>query len=78
MSIHQSPADRLITESAKSRETEAWISRQIMAGQRPSQILATLDRLCGKVGGDGPAALSFACALVFVTTFAILGWALPS
>ncbi|MCF6111966.1 hypothetical protein [Mesorhizobium muleiense] len=78
MSIHQSPAERLITEAAKSPQTEAWISRQIMAGQKPSQILATLDRLCGKVGGDGAAGLTFACALVFVSTFAVLGWALPS
>ncbi|RWC29814.1 MAG: hypothetical protein EOS70_23255 [Mesorhizobium sp.] len=36
--IKQTLADRLIAEAAKSRDTEAWISRQILAGQRPSQI----------------------------------------
>ncbi|MBZ9719131.1 hypothetical protein LB519_14880 [Mesorhizobium sp. AD1-1] len=71
-------ADRLIAEAAKSRDAEAWISRQILAGQKPSQILATLDRLAGRIGGDGAASLTFASVLVFASTFAVLGWALPS
>lgn len=80
----QSPADRLIAAAARSPEHEAWISRQLFAGQKPSQILATLDRainpdrLIKAIGGDGTAGLTFACALVFVSTFAVLGWALPS
>ncbi|TPM55320.1 hypothetical protein FJ959_18080 [Mesorhizobium sp. B2-2-4] len=36
-------ADRLIAAAAMSPETEAWISRQLMAGQRPSQILAAIE-----------------------------------
>ncbi|RWF78258.1 MAG: hypothetical protein EOS26_05830 [Mesorhizobium sp.] len=76
--IKQTLADRLIAEAAKSRDAEAWISRQILAGQKPSQILSHLDRLAGKVASDGAAGLAFASALVFVSTFAVLGWALPS
>ncbi|TPN79992.1 hypothetical protein [Mesorhizobium sp. B1-1-2] len=76
--IVRSAAERLIAEAAKSRDVEAWIVRQILAGQRPSQILSTLDRLAGKIAGDGAAGLTFASVLVFATTFAVLGWVWPS
>ncbi|RWC27738.1 MAG: hypothetical protein EOS27_20345 [Mesorhizobium sp.] len=35
-------ADQLIAAAAKSAEIEAWISRQLTAGQKPSQILAEM------------------------------------
>jgi hypothetical protein len=77
-------SDRLIAEAAKSRDAEAWISRQILAGQKPSQILATLDRstdaerMVRSIGGDGPVGLTLASILMFATPFIALGWLLPS
>jgi len=76
-------AEDLIAEAAKSPQHEAWISRQIMAGQKPSQILATLGRsidpaaLLRQAGGDGPAGLTVACVIVFLLPFVSLGWLLP-
>ena len=77
-------ADQLIAEAAKSPEHEAWIARQILAGQRPSQILATLGRavdpanVVAGAGGDGPAGLTVACLIMFALPFAALGFLLPS
>jgi hypothetical protein len=77
-------AEKLIAQAAKSPEHEAWISRQLMAQRRPSEILADLDRatdpvkLIAAIGGDGPAGLAFACLIAFVTPFFALGWLLPS
>lgn len=76
-------AERLITESAKSREAEAWISRQLFAGRRPCEIMDDLRRATDPVkviaamGGDGPAGLTFACVVMFALPFALLGWVLP-
>ncbi|ODA94967.1 hypothetical protein BFX40_20250 [Mesorhizobium sp. SEMIA 3007] len=77
-------AESLIAEAAKSREAEAWVSRQILTGRRPSEILADLrraanpSRIIAAVGGDGPAGLTFACVVMFALPFALLGWVLPS
>lgn len=73
-------ADQLIAAAATEPRLETWISRQILAGQKPSQILAALAGMMNfrAIGGDGPAGLAFASTLVFVSTFAVLGWALPS
>lgn len=73
-------ADRLIAEAAKSREVEAWISRQILAGQRPSEILAEMDRLgTSKTRlSDGPAGLTVACLVMFALPFLALGFILPT
>ncbi|RWO29615.1 MAG: hypothetical protein EOS10_22500 [Mesorhizobium sp.] len=75
-----SAADQLIAAAATEPRLETWISRQILAGQKPSQILAALAGMMNfrAIGGDGPAGLAFASTLVFVSTFAVLGWALPS
>ncbi|WP_292229656.1 hypothetical protein, partial [Mesorhizobium sp.] len=60
-------AENLIAEAAKSREAEAWISRQLLAGRRPSEILTDLNRAADparvivEIGGDGPAGLITAC-----------------
>lgn len=72
-------AERLIAEAAKSSEVEAWISRQILAGQRPSEILAEMDRLgvSKPWRGDGPAGLTMACAVMFALPFLSLGYLLP-
>ncbi|OBQ72364.1 hypothetical protein [Mesorhizobium loti] len=35
-------ADRLIAAASTSPEVEAWISRQLMAGEKPSQIIETM------------------------------------
>jgi hypothetical protein len=78
------PAEQLIAEAAKSPEHEAWISRQILAGQRPSQILATLGRavdpakVIAAAGGDGPAGLTVACIIMFALPFFALGFLLPA
>jgi hypothetical protein len=78
------PAEQLIAEAAKSPEHEAWISRQILAGQRPSQILATLGRavdpaaLLRQAGGDGPVGLTVACVIMFALPFFALGFLLPT
>ncbi|BAB54368.1 hypothetical protein [Mesorhizobium japonicum] len=77
-------AESLIAEAAKSRKAEAWVSRQILAGRKPSEILADLRRaanpslIIAAVGGDGPAGLTFACVVMFALPFALLGWVLPS
>ncbi|TPI39282.1 hypothetical protein FJW07_13965 [Mesorhizobium sp. B3-1-9] len=76
-------ADLLIAEAAKSPEHTAWISRQLMAQRRPSEILADLQRatdpaeVIAAIGGDGPAGLAFACLIAFATPFFALGWLLP-
>ncbi|CDX49169.1 conserved hypothetical protein [Mesorhizobium plurifarium] len=80
---HRSTAEKLIAEAAKSPEHEAWISRQLMAQRRPSEILADLQRatdpakLVAAIGGDGPAGLITACLIAFATPFLALGWLLP-
>ncbi|OBQ68380.1 hypothetical protein EFV37_25225 [Mesorhizobium loti] len=77
-------AESLIAEAAKSREAEAWVTRQLLAGRKPSEILADLrraadpSRVIAAIGGDGPAGLTFACVLMFALPFALLGWVLPS
>lgn len=74
----------LIAEAAKSPQHEAWISLQLKAQRRPSEILADLRRaidpakLIAAAGGDGPAGLVTACVVVFAATFGLLGWVLPS
>ena len=79
----QSPAEDLIAEAAKSPQHHAWISRQLMAQRRPSEIMDDLRRaidpakLIAAAGGDGTAGLVTACVIVFVTTFGLLGWVLP-
>jgi threonine dehydrogenase-like Zn-dependent dehydrogenase len=76
-------AEDLIAEAAKSPQHEAWISRQLMAQRRPSEILADLDRaidpakLVAAIGGDGPVGLITACLIAFATPFLALGWLLP-
>ncbi|TJV70310.1 MAG: hypothetical protein E5X76_19940 [Mesorhizobium sp.] len=76
-------ADALIAEAAKSPEHEAWISRQLVAQRRPSEILADLRRatdpakVIAAIGGDGPAGLITACLITFATPFLALGWLLP-
>ncbi|MBZ9985705.1 hypothetical protein LB572_01195 [Mesorhizobium sp. BH1-1-5] len=81
---HRSIAEDLIAEAAKSPEHEAWISRQLMAQRRPSEILADLHgaatdpaKVIAAVGGDGPAGLVTACLIAFATPFLALGWLLP-
>ncbi|MBN9255235.1 MULTISPECIES: hypothetical protein [unclassified Mesorhizobium] len=39
----ESVANRLIAAAERSSDVEAWISRQIKAGCRPSEILAELE-----------------------------------
>ena len=77
-------AESLIAEAAKSPKHEAWISRQLMAQRRPSEILADLRgaatdpaKVIAAIGGDGPAGLAKACLIAFVTPFLALGWLLP-
>ncbi len=76
-------AERLIAEAAKSPEHEAWISRQLMARRRPSEILADISRatdpakVIAAIGGDGPAGLITACLIAFAMPFLALGWLLP-
>ncbi|RWM19635.1 MAG: hypothetical protein EOR72_00070 [Mesorhizobium sp.] len=78
-----SVAERLIAEAAKSPEYEAWISRQLMARRRPSEILTDLHRatdptdVVAAIGGDGPAGLITACLIAFAAPFIALGWLLP-
>lgn len=78
-----SVAEKLIAEATKSPAHEAWISRQLMAQRRPSEILAELRRatdpakVIAAIGGDGPAGLAFACLIAFATPFFALGWLLP-
>ncbi|TPN43235.1 hypothetical protein [Mesorhizobium sp. B1-1-7] len=79
-----SNADLLIAEAAKSPQHEAWITRQLIAQRRPSEILADLRRaidpakLIAEAGGDGPAGLTVACLVMFALPFVLLGWVLPS
>lgn len=76
-------AESLIAEADKSPEQAAWISRQLMAQRRPSEILADLRRatdpakVIAAIGGDGPAGLVTACLIAFFTPFLALGWLLP-
>jgi len=75
-------AHQLIAEAAKSPEAEAWVSRQLLAGQKPSQILAELRRatkpVIAAIGGDGPVGLTVASLVMFALPFAVLGWMLPT
>lgn len=77
-----STADQLIAAAATSPKLETWISRQIIAGEKPSQIVATMARMPGNlfaaIGGDGAPALAFACVVMFALPFLALGLVLPS
>lgn len=44
MNAALNPAEMLIAAAASSPEVEAWISLQLKAGRRPSEILADLER----------------------------------
>jgi hypothetical protein len=80
---HRTVAEDLIAEAANSPEHEAWISRQLMAQRRPSEILADMRRMpdpakiIAAAGGDGLAGLVTACLIAFATPFLALGWLLP-
>jgi hypothetical protein len=71
-------AEKLIAVAGQSREMEAWISRQLMAGQKPSQILAELgqgvvDRACAALAN---ASIRLAIASSFMFALAFLGLAI--
>jgi hypothetical protein len=80
----QSVADQLIAEAARSPQHEAWISRQLLAQRRPSEIMADLrraidpERLVREAGGDGPIGLAVACLIVGAAAFILPGMVLPS
>ncbi|RUW69832.1 hypothetical protein [Mesorhizobium sp. M2A.F.Ca.ET.067.02.1.1] len=75
-------ADQLIAAAATSERLELWISRQILAHERPSQILATMARAPGDlfaaISRDGAPALTFACLIMFALPFFALGFVLPA
>ncbi|RWC47990.1 MAG: hypothetical protein EOS55_14090 [Mesorhizobium sp.] len=77
-------AERLIAVAGQSPEMEAWISRQLMAGQKPSQILseldgadAMLDRACHFISRDLRIDIALTTSLVFAWVFVTVG-CLPS
>ena len=83
--VKQSLADRLIAAAERSPEVEAWISRQLTAGQKPSQILHTLDgndnaldRACHFISQDLRTDIALTASLVFAFVFVTFGWVLPS
>ncbi|TIX23874.1 hypothetical protein [Mesorhizobium sp.] len=74
-------AEQLIAAAATSPRLETWISRRILAGEKPSQIIAAMQRignLFAAIGSDGQAGLTFACLVMAALPFAVLGWVLPS
>lgn len=75
-------AEQLIAAAATSERLELWISRQILAHEKPSQILATMARAPGDlfaaIGRDGAPALTFACLIMFALPFFALGFLLPA
>lgn len=66
-------AERLIAVAGQSTEMETWISRQLYAGRKPSQILAELgqggfDRACATLA-NVHTRLALASALTFALAF---------
>ncbi|TIO72200.1 hypothetical protein [Mesorhizobium sp.] len=79
---HGTISEQLIAAAATSERLEVWISRQLSAGEKPSQILATMRRMTGHlfaaIGNDGQVGLTFASILMFALPFLALGFVLPS
>lgn len=72
------PAEKLIAVAGQSAEMEAWISRQLKAGQKPSQILAELnqaqplfDRVCNALA-SGSVRVAAGMSLTFAMTVVAL------